>query len=172
MYDISDWYWLVGDDETKVWSSYSAGFVPIDSDSYKSWREKIGNSPTLIKSLEELKEVFVANYPAGSLDTYTAAKRYERETGGITIAGATIATDDRSKLMITGARIKAESDSSFTTTWKTRDGRISLDAPTIINISNAVLSHVNECFELEDRILTAIEDGGITSRDQIDTLFA
>lgn len=172
MYDITNWYWLIGGDETQVWSSYYAGFVPLDSDSYEAWREA-GNSPTLIGSLAELKEdVFAANYPAGSLETYTAAKRYEKEVGGIMIAGMPISTDDRSKLMIAGARMKAEGDSGFTTKWKTSDGRIALDAATIITVSNAVLTHVNECFELEDQVLTKIADGDITTRDQVDTFFA
>lgn len=76
-----------------------------------------------------------------------AEKRWRVETGGITISGIPVHTDDRSKLMITGARIKADADANFTTQWVTADGSIvPLTAAQIIAIADAVRAHVDACF--------------------------
>lgn len=76
-----------------------------------------------------------------------AEKRWQVETSGIAISGMPIFTDDRSKLMITGARIKADADANFTTQWVAADGSIvTLAAAQIIGISDAVLAHVDACF--------------------------
>lgn len=39
--------------------------------------------------------------------SYAADKRWQVETGGLVIGGVPVATDDRSKIMIIGARVKA-----------------------------------------------------------------
>lgn len=79
-----------------------------------------------------------------------------------------MATDDRSKLMITGARVKADKDAAFTTNWKTPAGFVEIDAATIIAISNAVLDHVDASFAIEGAVLAGIEAGTITTQAQID----
>lgn len=110
--------------------------------------------------------------PEPTLFEYAAQKRWEKEVGGITVNGAPVATDDRSKLMIVGARIKADTDPSFTTQWKGPDGSfIALNAAAIITISDAVLEHVNNCFAIEDQVLSDITAGVITTTTEIDTVF-
>lgn len=87
-----------------------------------------------------------------------AAKRWAVETGGITVFDVPVFTDDRSKLMITGARIKADADPAFTTQWVAADGNITtLDADSIIAISNAVLAHVDACFTRFAGLAAAIQ---------------
>lgn len=130
-----------------------------------------GGGPTPIGSLAELAEVFAAQYPAGMLSTYASSKRYAKEIGGITVSGVPVATDDRSKLLIAGARIKADANPGFTTKWKTASGFVPIDAATIITISDAVLAHVNDCFEIEETMLDDIDAGTITTREQIDAAF-
>ncbi|MFD2677988.1 DUF4376 domain-containing protein [Camelimonas lactis] len=103
------------------------------------------------------------------LAAYAADKRWQAETGGITVAGVPVATDDRSKTMIMGARIKADADSSYTVGWKGADGSfVSLTAPQIIAISDAVLAHVDACFAAEAAVAAAITDGTVTTTQQVD----
>lgn len=107
------------------------------------------------------------------LIAYAADARWRRETGGLQFGGFTVATDDRSKMMIIGARAAAVADPDFTTEWKMADNSfITLDAATIIAISDAVLAHVAECFAIEAQVLAAIADGTVTTTAEIDTAFA
>lgn len=104
------------------------------------------------------------------LYTYNADKRWQAETGGFLFNGMTVSTDDRSKTMLIGARIKADSDPQFTTRWKAPDGSfITLDATTVIAVSDAVLAHVDACFTKEAAIMLSIDDAIIKNYEQIDT---
>lgn len=104
---------------------------------------------------------------------YLAQKRWEKETGGFEMNGMYIATDDRSQLKIAGARIKADSDASFTTPWKLPNGDfIELNSTVIIAISNAVLDHIHNCFTLESTLTDQINNGTITSTEEIDAALA
>lgn len=102
------------------------------------------------------------------LAAYAADKRWRVETGGISVGGMAVATDDRSKIMIIGARVKANSDPDFTTEWKTAAGFVTIDAATIIAISDAVQAHVAACFAAEAAVLAEIEGGTITETAEID----
>lgn len=59
IYDPRDWYWIVGDDDTRAYASARAAFVPADDAAYAAWRAS-GNAPTFIASLDELKDVLRA----------------------------------------------------------------------------------------------------------------
>ncbi|MBA8851177.1 hypothetical protein FHW20_002112 [Ochrobactrum intermedium] len=107
-----------------------------------------------------------------ALVAHVAQKRWEKEVGGIEINGLTVATDDRSKMMISGARLAAEADPGFTTRWKSGGVFVTIDAPAVIAISNAVLAHVSACFALEAQVQADIEAGTITTVEQIDAAFA
>lgn len=166
-FDFSDWFWIVDGDPSRLWSSAAAGFVTADDPDYLSWAARSGG-PTSIGSLNDLAGLFARHFPAGMLSTYAAAKRYIVETGGIVVSGVAVATDDRSKTMLLGARVKADADVDFTTEWKTPDGFLSIDAITIVAISDAVLAHVDACFATEASVLSAIEAGTISSIAEID----
>lgn len=102
-------------------------------------------------------EVSLADQKAAKLKA-AATKRWNVETGGITFGGVPVHTDDRSKLMITGARIKADADANFTTQWVTAGGSIvPLTAAQIIAIADAVLAHVDACFAAFATLAAAIE---------------
>lgn len=106
------------------------------------------------------------------LKSYAADKRWQKEIGGITVNGISIATDDRSKQMIIGARMAAEADSSFTTPWVASDGSVhTLAAADVIGISNAVLAHVGSCFATYATVAAQIDSADITSAEQIDAAF-
>jgi hypothetical protein len=79
-----------------------------------------------------------------------AAIRWASETGGLDVAEFTVKTDENSTAKLTAAAVKAEKDPTFTVRWKVAPGVfVELDAPTIIVISDAVLTHVQERFDLE-----------------------
>jgi len=63
-YNVRDWYWIVGGDTSRVWSSASVAYVPANDAGYAAWLEE-GNVATRIASEEELAEVFANQYPAG-----------------------------------------------------------------------------------------------------------
>ena len=111
--------------------------------------------------------------PAGpDLKAYLADKRWQTEVGGIEVGGVQVATDDRSKMMIMGARMKAEADPSFTTQWKSGDTFVTLNATTLIAISEAVLAHVDNCFAIEAQVRAGIDKGTIRTVAEIDHAFA
>ncbi|MEN5103765.1 DUF4376 domain-containing protein [Brucella anthropi] len=113
------------------------------------------------------------NHPGMTLQEYAAAKRWEKEVGGIAVNGLTVATDDRSKTMISGARVAAMANPDFTTAWKGSGGEfVPLDASAVVAISDAVLAHVSNCFAIEAQVLADIEAGAITTVEQIDAAFA
>jgi hypothetical protein len=107
------------------------------------------------------------------LTAHAAKRRYEKEVAGITVAGVPVATDDRSKQMIIGARIAADSDPNFTTTWVGTNGNLyPMTAPQIIGVSNAVLAHVSSCFAIYANTQEAIAAGTISTPAEIDAAFA
>ncbi len=55
-YNPTNWYWIVGGDETKVFSSASGNYVQPNNPAYAAWRAD-GTTPTRIASDAELGEV-------------------------------------------------------------------------------------------------------------------
>lgn len=115
---------------------------------------------------------FPASELAVLLIQRAAAKRYEKEVSGIAVGGLTVATDDRSKIMIIGARMAAVADPSWTTAWATGAQSVTVDAPTIIAISNSVQAHVNACFSAYKTAVEGINSGAIVTFEAVDAEFA
>lgn len=181
-YNPSDWYWQADDD--RLYGSARQALVADveDDEEYEAWSGD-GNSPTRwpsddvgVQTDAALQDVLspygLALWPVPpkeQLSTYAADKRWQVETGGITVAGVPVATDDRSKIMIIGARVKADADPAFTTPWIGADGSINvINAATAIVISDEVLAHVAACFEEFKSVLAGIEAGTITASAEID----
>lgn len=78
-----------------------------------------------------------------------ARRRWEFEVGGVTVSGAVVATDDRSKVLLAAAANKARADSGYTTRWKTGSGWVLLDAAALLAIESAVFAHVQAAFDWE-----------------------
>lgn len=110
--------------------------------------------------------------PAPTTDeliAHAAARRWQVETAGITAGGVMVATDDRSKSLIMGARMAADKDPGFTTRFKpVGGGFVTVDAPAIIAISDALLAHVAACFAIEAQVVADIDAGIITTTAEID----
>ena len=137
--------------------------------------DDMGNRHRVMLAEWEADENTIEPYtpPAIDLAAYAAQKRWEKENGGIVVGGVHIATDDRSKVMISGARVAAQGNPDFVTEWKGGDGSfVTIDAATIIIISDAMLQHVSNCFALEAQVLGQINAGTITTVAEVDAAFA
>lgn len=111
--------------------------------------------------------------PIVDLVAYAASLRWQREIAGILVDGVPIATDDRSKVMITGARVAALSNPAWSTLWYGSDGQIyPLDAAAMIAISDAVQAHVNSGFATFAVVKAKIDAGEITTVAEVDAAIA
>lgn len=109
---------------------------------------------------------------SADLIAHAADLRWRKETGGVTLGGIPVATDDRSKVMIIGARVAAQSDPEWTTVWHGADGSAyPLNAAAMVAISSAVEAHVNSTFATFAIVKSDIESGKITTTAEIDAAF-
>jgi len=172
-FTVWDWYWIVAGDEANVWSSARHMLVPADDAAYLAWLEQ-GYSPSPIASMGELYDVLALQFPPGSLTTYTASKRWQKEQGGITLSfGMPIKTDDRAQAKITGVYAAQRVNPAVSTPWHAADGTVhDLTAAQMDAMNNELLTHINNCFSISADVLAGIEDGSITTLEQIDAAFA
>ncbi|MGQ2906745.1 MAG: DUF4376 domain-containing protein [Aliihoeflea sp.] len=170
----SNWYWKA--DDGRVYSSSVQSLVDVDIsnlvDGITRWPADDDGNQTdaaleAVLRLHGLK--LRPDDPKVALAAYAADRRWRAEVGGIEVGGLTVHTDDRSKMMIMGARMKASADPEFTTEWKTAAGEfITIDADTILVVSDAILNHVAACFAAEAAVIAEIETGEITDIAGID----
>lgn len=92
-----------------------------------------------------------------------ADRRWLAETSGTTFAGMPIDTDDRSKLLINGAALRADRSADYVLRWKASQGFVDLTAAQVLAVADAVSEHVQLCFDREDALLVAVTDGSITA---------
>ena len=92
-----------------------------------------------------------------------ADRRWLAETSGTTFGGIPIDTDDRSKLLINGAALRADRSADYVLRWKTSQGFVDLTAAQVLAVADAVSEHVQLCFDREDALLVAVADGSITA---------
>lgn len=103
---------------------------------------------------------------------YLSNYRYQREIGGFLFNGMFIPTDEKTERRIIGARVKAEADPDYVIPdWTTDQGATvhTLDAATIIAISNAFDAHVQKCFSAMVAVRANIAE--YTRRAEIEAAF-
>ena len=98
-------------------------------------------------SAEEVAEILAGAKAAKKQEI--AAARYAAEIAGVTVGGVVVRTDRESQALITGAALKATQDGTYSCTWKTESGFVTLNAGTIIAVADAVRTHVQTCFDTE-----------------------
>jgi hypothetical protein len=106
-------------------------------------------------------EVVDVTYNDERLLNHLANYRYQREIGGFTLNGMFIPTDEKTERRIIGARVKAESNPDYEIAdWTTDNGETSttLNAATIIAISDAFDNHVQKCFSAMTTVRSNIND--------------
>ncbi|MBZ9939122.1 DUF4376 domain-containing protein [Mesorhizobium sp. BR1-1-16] len=103
-----------------------------------------------------------------SLAAYAAAKRWQIENGGITVAGAEIKTTQESQARITGAYAFAKDNPSEPIDFLSASGWVNLTSAEMIAIGQAAGVHVQTCFRISCAVDAAIDAGTITSFAAID----
>ena len=115
-------------------------------------------------SLERVKPVLLAE---------AGAARYQLEQSGFTINNFTLATDDRSKLMLMGAKALAEAEPDYTTQWANPDGTtVELNGAIVKDLAMTVAKFVDSCFAIYSEVAKKIETGEITTKSQVRDAFA
>lgn len=106
------------------------------------------------------------------LKNYAAAARYNKETGGITVNGAAVATDRESQAMVNGAYAYALINPQLTISFKTEAGFTVLNATQITAVATAIAAHVQACFAVEASLDSGIDAGTVVTTAAIDTALA
>lgn len=175
-YTPQDHYWIVSGDETRVWSSARAAYVPADDAGYAAWRE-MGRVATRIATDQDLTDVLAVyglRGPVVDLVAYAAAARWRRETGGTTWSGWPVHSDDRSQAKIVAELAAIDrGERSDPDGWKFADGVFRLVSNAdFAALAVAVRDHVRACFSAEAAVLAGIAAGTITTMAEIDAAFA
>ena len=93
-----------------------------------------------------------------------AARRFQAETGGVTVQGIPVNTERDSQALLTGAAFAASLDPGYHIKWKAATGFVDLSAQQIIGVASAVRAFVQNCFSREAELLGAAADGSITAQ--------
>lgn len=147
------------------------GVFPVtvpDDPVYDADTQKIVTSdqPSLVNGAWTLTKTVVA-LSADELAAVKERKKLEIKrrrdvaiNAGTTFNGMTVATDDLSQQRITGAALAATVDPSVVVKWKLPgDSFVDLTAAQIIDIAQAVRTHVQACFNREAELLAALNAG-------------
>ncbi|WP_316172154.1 MULTISPECIES: DUF4376 domain-containing protein [unclassified Bradyrhizobium] len=190
-FDPANWYWKVGSTEG-VYSSATNTYVAESDTAYQNWLSEVsGRMPSKLDSEAEVwgyvrafRDEWLFNgttfaqptptsYTKAQLKAYSAATRYRKETGGMTINGVALDTSRESQGMINGAYNMAVKDATFTTQWKCADGAFTaLNAAQIEATAVAIAQHVQACFAAEADVASQIDSGAIISLPLIDQAYA
>ena len=106
------------------------------------------------------------------LAAYAALKRYYVETGGIVVAGATVATDLKSQTRISNAYQYVQASGAASVSYKSPAGFVTLTAEQVKPLALAVGAHVQACFKAEDDAEAAITSGAAKTIADVDAFFA
>jgi hypothetical protein len=101
------------------------------------------------------------------LMAHAAEIRWQRETGGITVNGIPVPTDDRAKLLIKGAADDmADAD---TANYISGSTSVPLTGAQFKALNSAVIAHVAACFAVQAAVMADIEAGTITTKAEIES---
>lgn len=171
------WFWFVGGDETKVFSSATGNYVPLTDPNYLKFANDM--RPTNIASEDELIDVLAEQAPDVVVTTqkglmaYAARKRYAKEVGGTVVNSVAYPSDRETQAKFVSAVVMAQLNTSATFQWKVADGTfVSLDAAGLITVASAVGAFVQTCFAAESTVVAGIKAGTTTTAAQIDAAFA
>jgi hypothetical protein len=177
-YNPNAWFWFVGGDTTKVFSSATGTYILASDPAYSVFAET--NRATNIVSEAELIDVLAAQAPSvvfatpTGLTAYAASKRYDKEIGGTTISGVAYPTDRDTQSKLASAVLFAQLTPAAVFQWKVADGTfVTLTGlEQIVAVASAIGAFVQGCFALEATTVTAIKAGTITTTAQVDAAFA
>jgi hypothetical protein len=101
--------------------------------------------------------------PAPDWPALIAARRYQVETGGVTVEGIPVNTERDSQALLTGAAFAASLDPNYQIKWKAATGFVELNRDQVIGLASEVRAFVQACFNREAELLGFVADGSITA---------
>src|SRR5262249_41965172 len=111
----------------------------------------------------------VDQYTKPQLNNYNVDKRIRMVNGGMVAAGIPVQTDDRARQFIADAAKQAQADPAFTTKWFGSDGNFyDADSAQLIEMSNVVNGHTNQCYLRFNTANNEIADGTIKTPADVD----
>lgn len=166
-----DHYWIVGGDESRLWSSAACTYVEANDAGYAVWQAG-GRFPTRIASEDELRDVLKPYGLFFSDADYLADLRWRTAEGGTTWNGWEVPTDQGSRGSYVGAVVAMQAGlRAEGAIWKFPHGPEALSNAQLFAMASAVAAFVQRCFDAEASVLAALEEGPL-SRDAIDAAFA
>lgn len=113
------------------------------------------------------------NHPGMTLQQYAAAKRWEREVGGMVWNGWPVLSDRESQSKIIAEAVAIEKGERIDgEPWKFADGEFrQLTNEQMDELAAAVRLHVRNSYGIEAQVLAAIDAGSISTEAQIDAAF-
>lgn len=109
------------------------------------------------------REEYIA--PISEVDALAAiaARRFDAEVAGISVAGVPVYTDRTTQNKLTAAAFRALRNPEYTVDWKCTNGSfITLNAEQITAIADAVGDYVQACYTREGELVAAFNDGSYT----------
>ncbi len=103
------------------------------------------------------EEAEMLNNRRVALKEELASIRYQHEVGGITFNGQRISTDREDQAMLNSAYVATQIDTSRTISWKSESGWVEMNAETIASLAEAVINHVQGCFNKEKELSMALD---------------
>jgi len=132
----------------------------VVSPAYEGWVNTEGYALTSDVAVEPVVE-------SVSKEQLLAQLAYIRDTAiaaGIVLNGFPVQTDEVSQQRLTGAAVAALLDPTLVVNWKGADGEfIEMSAQAIIEVAQAVRSHVQKCFDIENIVSQKINEEQITT---------
>lgn len=104
------------------------------------WRGAWVQEPIPTPDLDDIKQRLVAR---------ATGLRWQHETGGITVGGASVATGISDQNRIVSVLASPTLDSLGTVDFKGADGWVTLTVPQLTGIATAIANHVQACFSAE-----------------------
>lgn len=150
-----------------AWAGANAGFSDADlqaaaANAFASYANQ--NPPEQIVEQAPL----TGDALKAALKAYAAQKRYQVETGGMTVMGMPIPTDREIQSKLSGAVLAFQAGAlTGSIDWKTAAGWATLDQTTVTALASAVAAHVQTAFSNEKAVSVAIDAETITTIDQI-----
>jgi hypothetical protein len=172
-------YWLA--DDGRVYSAPLQNIVTTNDPGYVDftgsggvavrWPVDEAGVQTDEALLEALEPHGLSLSPASALLTYSARKRYEKQTGGIQIGKNTIPTDRETQSIITNAVVYVQINPGTSVKFKHKTGFMTLNPAELSALDTAVGAHVQDCFDIEFEVAGKITAGTITTLAQIDAAY-
>jgi hypothetical protein len=183
-FNPANWYWFVGSDQTRVYSSARNTYVDAGTDQdYLAWKASnwtvtIEDEPTLWQSYmkdvlpatafngETFSQPAVGEYTKPQLQSYSEEARVKKENGGIVVDGVPVRTDTAG---VQNAYL-ASSAQTQPTRWVGGDGKV-YKIKAVQPILDGITSNFTRCVETYADLQPKIESGEVTTPQQIDDAF-